>query len=180
MGDGRKCLGKPLKNQAPDLFHTWENRRNTCLTGFPTLDLILLFVHRCKALTSRCSLQILHSHTARGRLPHCVPHLVHMFYTTGENRDFQLLAIYNVITSAQLTDHDLLCFCNFCVNCSRVVCLSHYLPFCSPHTPLSWPQVSPAAPHTANSGTFHPHTQFSSCRPGGLSSACSSTGGNLT
>lgn len=23
IGDGRKCLGNPLKNQAPDLFHTW-------------------------------------------------------------------------------------------------------------------------------------------------------------
>lgn len=22
IGDGKKCLGKPLKNQAPDLFHT--------------------------------------------------------------------------------------------------------------------------------------------------------------
>lgn len=22
MGEGRKCLGNPLKNQAPDLFHT--------------------------------------------------------------------------------------------------------------------------------------------------------------
>lgn len=22
IGDGRKCLGNPLKNQAPDLFHT--------------------------------------------------------------------------------------------------------------------------------------------------------------
>lgn len=30
MGEGKKCLGKPLKNQAPDLFHTWENKQNGC------------------------------------------------------------------------------------------------------------------------------------------------------
>lgn len=53
-------------------------------------------------------------------------------------------------------------------------------PFCSPHTPLSWPQVIPAAPHTANSETSHPRTQSSSCHPGGLSSACSSTGWDVT
>lgn len=35
--------------------------------------------------TSRCSLQILHSHTARGRLLHCVPHLVHIFYGIWED-----------------------------------------------------------------------------------------------
>lgn len=31
-----------------------------------------------------------------------------------------------------------------------------------------------AAPHTANSGTLHPHTPSSSCRPDGLSGGCSS------
>lgn len=35
--------------------------------------------------TSRCSLQILHSHTARGRLLHCVPHLVHILYGIWED-----------------------------------------------------------------------------------------------
>lgn len=35
--------------------------------------------------TSRCSLQILHNHTARGRLLHCVPHLVHIFYGKWED-----------------------------------------------------------------------------------------------
>lgn len=172
----RKTFEEPGTRPLPHL----RNEGRKCNIGFPTGNLIILFVYWCKALTSRCSLQILHSHTARGRLLHCVPHLVHMFYTTGENKDFQLPAIYHVCASTQLIDHALLCFLNFCVNCSGGTCLTHRLPFCSPHTPLSWPQVSPAAPHTANSGTVHPHTQSSSCRPSGLSGACSSTGGNLT
>lgn len=115
----RKTFEEPGTRPLP---HLRKQKEKICVKGFSTDYLTLFFVRWCNALTSRCSLQILHSHTARGRLLHCVPHLVHMFYTTGENKGFQLLAIYDVITNTQLIDHDLLCFLNFCVSCSRGVC----------------------------------------------------------
>lgn len=82
----RKTFEEPGTRPLPHL------RKHLCYR-LSADSLTPLFVHWRKALTSRCSLQILHSHTARGRLLHCVPHLVHMFCTTGENKDFQLLII---------------------------------------------------------------------------------------
>lgn len=100
IGDGKNCLGKPLKNQAPDLFHTWEINKYMHVTDFPTDLWTISFVYWCKSQTSRCSLQILHSHTARGRLPHCVPHFVHMFYSTGEKKDCSLFTMLLQIVSS--------------------------------------------------------------------------------
>lgn len=41
IGEGRKCLGNPLKNQAPDLFHTWRSNGHFNARTY-TLQLILV------------------------------------------------------------------------------------------------------------------------------------------
>lgn len=41
IGEGRKCLGNPLKNQAPDLFHTWRSNGRFNARTY-TLQLILV------------------------------------------------------------------------------------------------------------------------------------------
>ena len=147
------------------LGNLWRTRHQTsstpeeiCVTVYPKHNWFLLFVHRCKALTSRCSLQILHSHTARGRLPHCVPHLVHMFYATGENRDFQLLALYDVITDTQLRDRDLLyCLKRLCDAAEECVWLTFLQ---SSHTTELTPGEPSCSPHSKQRDIPSPHTVF--------------------
>lgn len=135
--------------------------------------------HVCftETLTSRCSLQILQSHTEHGRLPLCTPHLVHMCYSRGDTgsqrghnvinyRTISLLRLYCGLTWS-------LCLLGMGQKPIFPTPILH-IPFCSPHTPLSWPLAHPAAPHTADSGSPRPHTPSSSCHLDGSPGACSS------
>lgn len=89
------------------LENLWRTRHQT--SSIPEETRFVLKAHRFSKLfhlltefkpTSRCSLQILHSHTARGRLLHCVPHLVHIFYGIWED-----ICISQVDSSWYMTFH---------------------------------------------------------------------------
>lgn len=49
IGCGRTCLGKPLKNHAPERFHTWERRGRRWRHGSQGL---LLLLHESQFFTS--------------------------------------------------------------------------------------------------------------------------------
>lgn len=123
---------------------TWPlpHLRKYVLQAFHFHSKMFSFVHACKALTSRCSLQILHSHTARGRLLHCVPHLVHIFYMVGEKKRSQSMKsyVFSTIAWAAAEMPSQLTF----LQSSHTTELTPGEPSCSPHSK----QRDIPSPHT--------------------------------
>lgn len=134
------------------LENLWRTRHQT--SSIPEKTCSILKAHLFSRLfyllteykpTSRCSLQILHSHTARGRLLHCVPHLVHIFYGIWEDicisqvdsSWYMTFCVFQIVWSAA-EKCDWLTF----LQSSHTTELTLGEPNCSPHS-KQWDMPSP-------------------------------------